>query len=109
MRILAFETSTLAGGVALVEDGRVVGHSMRNIAVTHSERLMAMADQLLQDCRWTMAELDGLALSIGPGSFTGLRIGAATVKGLGPALGLPVAPRPPPDAPARNLPFCAPT
>lgn len=105
MRILAFETSTLAGGVALIEDGRVVGHSMRNIAITHSERLMAMADQLLQDCRWTMADLDGLALSIGPGSFTGLRIGAATVKGLGLGLGVPVAPVPTLDALAGNLPF----
>ncbi len=105
MRILALETSTLAGGVALVEDGRVVGQSMLNIALTHSERLMAMVDRLLKDCRRTPAELDGLALSIGPGSFTGLRVGAATAKGLALALGLPVAPVPTLDALAANLPF----
>jgi len=105
MRILALETSTLAGGVALVENGRIVGQTMLDIALTHSERLMAMVDRLLLDCRWTTKELDGLALSIGPGSFTGLRVGAATVQGLSLALGLPVAPVPTLDALAANLPF----
>jgi tRNA threonylcarbamoyladenosine biosynthesis protein TsaB len=105
MRILAIETSTRAGGVALIEDGRVVGQRMLNIALTHSERLMALVEGLLRDSHWTPSDLEGLALSIGPGSFTGLRIGAATVKGLGLALGLPVAPVPTLDALAANLPF----
>src|SRR5262249_25959622 len=105
MRVLALETSTLAGGAALVEDGRIVGQTMLDIALTHSERLMAMVDRLLQDCRWAITELDGLALSIGPGSFTGLRVGAATVQGLSLALQLPVAPVPTLDALAANLPF----
>ncbi len=105
MRVLALETSTLAGSVALVEDGRVVGLSMLSIALTHSERLMAMADRLLQDCHWSMTDLGGLAVSIGPGSFTGLRVGAATAKGLALALDLPVAPVPTLDALAANLPF----
>jgi len=105
MRILALETATRAGGVALLEDGRVVGQSLLDIALTHSERLMAMVDRLLQDCRWSPADLGGLAVSIGPGSFTGLRVGAATAKGLALALGLPVAPVPTLDALAANLPF----
>jgi len=105
MRILALETATMAGSVALLEDGRLVGLSLLDIALTHSERVMAMVDRLVQDCRWTLADLDGLAVSIGPGSFTGLRVGAATAKGLALALGLPVAPVPTLDALAANVPF----
>src|SRR5262245_16774945 len=98
MRIAAVETSTLAGGVALVEGDRIVSQSMLNIALTHSERLLAILDRLLCDCGWTPKDLHGLAVSIGPGSFTGLRVGAATVKGLALALGIPVAPVPTLDA-----------
>ena len=105
MRVLALETSTLAGGVALCEDGRVVGSGLLDVALTHSERLMSMVDRLLQDCRRTLADVQGLAVSIGPGSFTGLRVGAATAKGLALALGLPVAAVPTLDALAWNLPF----
>jgi tRNA threonylcarbamoyladenosine biosynthesis protein TsaB len=105
MRVLALETATLAGSAALLEGDRVVGSSLLDIEVTHSERLMAMVDRLLVDCRWGVSELDGLAVSIGPGSFTGLRIGVATVKGLALALGRPVAAVPTLDALAANLPF----
>jgi tRNA threonylcarbamoyladenosine biosynthesis protein TsaB len=105
MRVLAIETSTLAGGVALCEDGRVVGSSLLNVSLTHSERLMSMVDRLLEDCRWSLDRVQGLAVSIGPGSFTGLRVGAATVKGLALALGLPVAAVPTLDALAANVPF----
>lgn len=105
MRILALETSTLAGGAALLDGGRVVGEAALNIALTHSERLMAMVDRLLQDCGWTALDLEALAVSVGPGSFTGLRVGVATAKGLGMALGLPVAPVPTLDALAWRLPF----
>ena len=105
MRILALETATLAGSAALLEGDRVIGLSLLDIALTHSERLMAMVDRLLQDCGWDIAHVEALALSIGPGSFTGLRVGVATVKGLALALGLPVAPVPTLDALAGNLPF----
>ncbi len=105
MRILAVETATLAGSAALLEGGQVIGQSMLDIQLTHSERLMAMVDRLLRDCGWEVAELEALAVSIGPGSFTGLRVGIATVKGLGMALGVPVAPVPTLDALASNLPF----
>lgn len=105
MRLLALETATLAGGAALIEDGRLVGESRLNIALTHSERLMAVVDRLLQDCGWDVASLAALAVSIGPGSFTGLRVGAATAKGLALALEIPVAPVPTLDALAATLPF----
>lgn len=105
MRLLALETATLAGGAALLDGGRLVGESRLNIALTHSERLMLIVDRLLQDCGWEAASLDGLAVSIGPGSFTGLRVGAATAKGLALALEVPVAPVPTLDALAATLPF----
>ena len=105
MRLLALETATLAGGAALLEDGRLVAEIRLNIALTHSERIMAMVDRLLQDCGWEASGLHGLAVSIGPGSFTGLRVGAATAKGLCLALDLPVAPVPTLDALAATLPF----
>lgn len=105
MRILALETSTRAGGVALYEDERVVGQTLHDVALTHSERLMAMVHRLLEDCGWSLHGLGGLAVSIGPGSFTGLRVGAATAKGLALVLDVPVAPVPTLDALAANLPF----
>lgn len=105
MRTLALETATLAGSAALLEGDRVVGLSLLDIALTHSERLMAVVDGLLQDCGWDIARVEALAVSIGPGSFTGLRVGIATAKGLALALGLPVAPVPTLDALAGNLPF----
>ena len=105
MRLLALETATLAGGAALLDAGRLIGESRLNIALTHSERLMAVVDRLLQDCGWDATSLDALAVSIGPGSFTGLRVGAATAKGLALALEIEVAPVPTLDALAATLPF----
>src|SRR5262245_25257207 len=105
MRVLAVETSTMIGSVALVDGGRIVGESMLDVALTHSERLMAMVDRLLGDCGWKADRLEGLAVSIGPGSFTGLRVGLATVKGLALALDLPVVAVPTLDALASNIPF----
>src|SRR5215467_10529509 len=107
MRVLALETATLAGSAALLDGDRVVGTSLLDIELTHSERLMAMVDRLLVDCGWRVSRLEGLAVSIGPGSFTGLRIGVATAKGLALALGLPVASVPTLDALAANLPFAS--
>jgi tRNA threonylcarbamoyladenosine biosynthesis protein TsaB len=107
MKILALESATLAGGAALLEGDRVVGETTLSIALTHSERMMAVVDRLLVDCGWSPKDLEGLAVSIGPGSFTGLRVGIATIKGLALALGLPVAPVPTLDALAATLPFAA--
>jgi tRNA threonylcarbamoyladenosine biosynthesis protein TsaB len=105
MRVLAVETSTLAGGVALLDGDRMVGEYRLDVGITHSERVMAAVDRVLGDARWPLAELQGLAVAVGPGSFTGLRIGLSTVKGLAFALSLPVAAVPTLDALAASLPF----
>lgn len=105
MKILALESATLAGGAALLDGDRLVGEITLSIALTHSERMMAVVDRLVADCGWSPGDLEGLAVSIGPGSFTGLRVGIATIKGLALALGLPVAPVPTLDALAATLPF----
>jgi tRNA threonylcarbamoyladenosine biosynthesis protein TsaB len=107
VRLLAVETSTLAGGVALLDGERVIGEYLLDVRVTHSERLLPAIDRLLVDAGWVAARLEGLAVAVGPGSFTGLRIGISTVKGLGLALGLPIAPVPTLDALAASLPFAA--
>jgi tRNA threonylcarbamoyladenosine biosynthesis protein TsaB len=107
MRVLAVETSSLAGGVALLDDERLVAEYLLDVSVTHSERLMSAVDRVLADARWTPRDLAGLALAVGPGSFTGLRIAVSTVKGLAVALDLPIAAVPTLDAMAAALPWAA--
>lgn len=84
------ESSSQAASCAVVEDGRLKGEFFLNCGLTHSQTLMPLIDGL---CRQAgpLAKIDRLAVSIGPGSFTGLRIGLASAKALGAALGLPVA------------------
>lgn len=107
MRVLAVETSTLAGGVALLEDDRLVAEYVLDVSITHSERLLAAVDRVLADARWRARQLTGLAVAVGPGSFTGLRIAVSTVKGLALALGLPVAAVPTLEAMAASVPWAA--
>jgi tRNA threonylcarbamoyladenosine biosynthesis protein TsaB len=107
MRVLAVETSSLAGGVALLDDARLVAEYLLDVSLTHSERLMSAVDRVLADARWTPRDLGGLAVAVGPGSFTGLRIAISTVKGLALALGLPIAAVPTLDAMAAALPWAA--
>ena len=90
MLVLGVETSTMQGGVALVGDGGMVSEYTLNVEATHSERLLPTIDRMLQDACIALEGLGGIAVSIGPGSFTGLRIGLSTVKGLAYATGLPV-------------------
>jgi tRNA threonylcarbamoyladenosine biosynthesis protein TsaB len=107
MRVLAVETSALAGGAALVDGDRVTGQYLLDVRLTHSERLMVAVDRLLADAGWTPRDLEGLAVAVGPGSFTGLRVGISAIKGLGLALGIPIAAVPTLDAMAASLPFAA--
>src|SRR5262245_12251248 len=107
MRLLAIETSTTTGAVALLAEGRVVAESRVSVAVTHGERLMAAIDNVLRAARWELANVEAFAVALGPGSFTGLRIGLSTVKGLAFATGKPVVGVPTLDALAWSLPFCA--
>jgi tRNA threonylcarbamoyladenosine biosynthesis protein TsaB len=107
MRVLAVEASSLAGGVALLDDERLVAEYLLDVSVTHSERLMAAVDRVLADARWTPRMIGGLAVAVGPGSFTGLRIALSTVKGLALALAVPVAAVPTLDAMAAAVPWAS--
>jgi tRNA threonylcarbamoyladenosine biosynthesis protein TsaB len=82
MLILALDTTTRAGSVALLDDERVVDERAGDGARTHAERLPAEITSLLDDHRVTLADIDLYAVASGPGSFTGLRIGIATIQGL---------------------------
>jgi len=107
MIILGIETSTKTGSVAVVSEDGVIAQYSLNIEVTHSERLMSTVDRVLKDTGLAMADFGGFAVAIGPGSFTGLRIGLSTVKGLAFATGKPVAAVPTLQALAWNLPYAA--
>jgi tRNA threonylcarbamoyladenosine biosynthesis protein TsaB len=114
MLILAVETSTWAGSVALVEAParrpgfrsreKILGEATLTTPETHSARLMPAIDGLLRETSRTIHQVQGIALGLGPGSFTGLRIGVATVKGLAYSLGIPVAGVPTLEALAHNVP-----
>ncbi len=83
MKLLAIETSTRLGGLALVDDETgLLGEIRFNLNVSHSERIMSNLDFLLKSTGLLPANLDAIAVSVGPGSFTGLRVGISTAKGL---------------------------
>lgn len=112
MLILAVETSTFTGSVALVEASveggtspslRVIGETTLQVSETHSSRLMPTIDRLLRETSLPMQKVQGIALGLGPGSFTGLRIAVSTVKGLAFALQVPVVGAPTLDVLANNI------
>lgn len=103
MRLLAIEASSLVASVAILTDDVITAEYTINHKITHSQTLLPMIDEI---CRRTETEpesFDAVAVSGGPGSFTGLRIGSATAKGLGQALGIPLIHVPTLDAMAYNL------
>ncbi|MBI3989803.1 MAG: tRNA (adenosine(37)-N6)-threonylcarbamoyltransferase complex dimerization subunit type 1 TsaB [candidate division NC10 bacterium] len=106
MLVLGIETSTRQGGAALLSEKGLLGETFLDIAATHSERLFPAIDHLLASTGRSLEEIDGLAVAIGPGSFTGLRIGLSTAKGLALATGKPLVGVPTLEAMAWNLPFC---
>ena len=106
MRILAIETATVAGSVAILDDeAGLIGEIRTDIRIVHAERLMPSIEWLLRSSRTSIEDIGAFAISIGPGSFTGLRIGLATAKGFAYATGKPLIPVPTLDAFARTLPF----
>jgi tRNA threonylcarbamoyladenosine biosynthesis protein TsaB len=90
MKLLAIDTSTLIAGVGVSVDG-VLRAERRHRVTTHSEALMGMVDEVLREAGVESRALDAVVCGAGPGSFTGLRIGLATAKGLCFALGRPLA------------------
>lgn len=82
MLILAFESSAKPASAALVKDGQLLSQYMQCSALTHSRTLLPMAEDMLKNAELRLSDVDLIAVAYGPGSFTGIRIGVATVKGL---------------------------
>lgn len=98
MRILALDSSGLTASVAVVEDEQILCEYTMNYKKTHSQTLLPMLDEAVKMTELSLETIDAIAVAAGPGSFTGLRIGSATAKGLGLALDKPLIHIPTVDA-----------
>ena len=103
MRILGIESSSLVASAALVTDEVLTAEYTVDFKKTHSQTLLPMIEEIVRMLGIDLASIDGIAVAGGPGSFTGLRIGAATAKGLGLALEKPLIHVPTVEAMAYNL------
>lgn len=103
MKILAIDSSGIVASVAVVEDSNLLGEYTVNYKKTHSQTLLPMIDEVCRMLELDLSTLDAIAVAGGPGSFTGLRIGSATAKGLGLALDKPLIQIPTVDGLAYNL------
>ena len=82
MTILAFDSTAVSASAALFSDGKVTAYTLSDNGLTHSETLLPMAEELCRRAQKDLSDIDLYAVTVGPGSFTGVRIGVATVKGL---------------------------
>ena len=103
MKILGIESAALVASVAILDEDITIAEYTTNFKKTHSETLLPMLDEIIKMTGIDCSELSAIAVSGGPGSFTGLRIGAACAKGLGLALDLPLIHVPTLDAMALNI------
>lgn len=103
MKILALDSSGLVATVAVIEDDNLLGEYTVNYKKTHSQTLLPMLDEVSGMIELDLSTVDIIAVAAGPGSFTGLRIGSATAKGLALALDKKIVPVPTVDALAYNL------
>lgn len=103
MRILALDSSGLVATVAIVEEEQTIAEYTVNYKKTHSQTLLPMLDEIVKMTEMDLNTIDAIAISGGPGSFTGLRIGSATAKGLGLALNKPLIHVPTLEGLAYNL------
>ena len=103
MRVLALDSSGIVASVAVVEDDTLVAEYTVNYKKTHSQTLLPMLDEIVKMTELYLKTIDAIAVAKGPGSFTGLRIGSATAKGLGLALDKPLVGIPTVEALAYNL------
>ncbi len=92
MKILGIDSSGMVASVAILQDDVIIAEYTMNHKKTHSETLLPMIDEIVKTSETKLEELDAIAIAAGPGSFTGLRIGAATAKGLAMAVDKPVIP-----------------
>ena len=90
MLTLSIDTSTMVGGLALLDDRVLVAEYTLGVKRTHSERLMASVERVMEDAGLAPRDLQLIACSIGPGSFTGIRIGVSAAKAMAYALGIPI-------------------
>ncbi len=104
MKILAIDSSGLIASAALATEDAVLAEYTTNYKKTHSQTLLPMIDEIVKMTETELSEIDAIAVTAGPGSFTGLRIGSATAKGLGQALAKPLIAVPTTEALAWN--FC---
>ncbi len=107
MRILAADTSTMSGSIALLDQGSLTAELTISSSRTHNRRLLKSIDSLLREIGWELETIDAFAVTSGPGSFTGLRIGMTTMKLLAWTMGKPYAGIPSLDALAFPFSFSA--
>ncbi|WP_018249292.1 tRNA (adenosine(37)-N6)-threonylcarbamoyltransferase complex dimerization subunit type 1 TsaB [Orenia marismortui] len=91
MLVLAIDSSTNSGSVALISEEGIIGETLLNLQETHSQRLMPQVVNLLEACGYKPKDLGGIGVALGPGSFTGIRIGLTTAKTLAQSLDIPIA------------------
>jgi tRNA threonylcarbamoyladenosine biosynthesis protein TsaB len=106
MKVLGVDTSTMTAGVGIVEEDEILVEVKFSVKITYSEILLSCIDQSLKNIGLKIDDMNGFAISIGPGSFTGLRIGLSTLKGLCLATGKPLASVPSLDALAYLSLYC---
>lgn len=82
MTVLALDCSAKSVSCAIAKDGRLISEGFLNIKLTHSETLMPICEQVLSNARLTLKDIDAFAVTAGPGSFTGVRIGISAIKGM---------------------------
>ncbi len=103
MKVLGIDTSGLVASVAIIDEDQLISEFTINYKKTHSQTLMPMMDAMFHACEIDLKEMDAIAVASGPGSFTGLRIGAATAKGIAQGLNKPVIGIPTLDGLANNV------
>ncbi|MBQ9156178.1 MAG: tRNA (adenosine(37)-N6)-threonylcarbamoyltransferase complex dimerization subunit type 1 TsaB [Eubacterium sp.] len=103
MKILALDSSGLVASAAILDEESVIAEYTMNYKKTHSQTLLPMVDEIVRMTQQDLKTLDAIAVAAGPGSFTGLRIGSATAKGLGQALNKPLISVPTLEGLAYNL------
>ena len=89
MKILSLEASAVSASAAVTENGKVLSSAYLNVGLTHSQTLLPLADEVLKNSKTELKDISAIAVSSGPGSFTGLRIAAALLKGLAEPLNIP--------------------